>query len=59
MSSKNTIDIYKPRDNFLYMTLKNFSWGVLGLCTVKPVGAAGVLKQTWGVIRLINVMIVI
>ena len=31
MSSKNTIDIYKPKDNFFNMAIKNFSWGVLGL----------------------------
>jgi hypothetical protein len=30
-SQKNTIDIYKPRDNFAYMALKNASWGVMGL----------------------------
>jgi len=30
-SQKNTIDIYKPKDNFTYMTLKNASWGVIGL----------------------------
>ena len=31
MSSKKTIDIYAPSDKFVYMTMKNFSWGVLGL----------------------------
>ena len=31
MSSKNSVNIYKPRDNFFNMAIKNFSWGVLGL----------------------------
>ena len=32
MSSIKSVNIYKPQDNFLYMTLKNFTWGFLGLC---------------------------
>ena len=30
MSSKN-INIYKPQDDFIYMAMKNFSWGSVGL----------------------------
>ena len=31
MSSKNTIDIYKPKSNFAYMAIKSASWGIIGL----------------------------
>jgi hypothetical protein len=31
MSSKKNINIYAPSDKFIYMTMKNFSWGILGL----------------------------
>ena len=31
MSTKKTIDIYTPPDKFIYMSMKNFFWGVLGL----------------------------
>jgi hypothetical protein len=33
MSSIKSVNMYKPRDNFLYMTQKNFIWGFIGLCT--------------------------
>ena len=30
-SKKNSINIYKPRDNVFYMTIKAFTWGIIGL----------------------------
>ena len=31
MSLKKSTNIYAPADNFVYMTIKSFSWGIIGL----------------------------